>query len=405
MKRASAPRDGDVSTGESLALLLNRYLDAPRFQRGDVVEGVIVAVDAKTVLVDIGAKCDAVVSPREVGRMMPDQLKALRPGQQVKVYVLRASDEVGGIVVSLARAMQVADWERAQGLLEDGAWLSLEAVGANRGGVIVRLGRLRGFVPASQLSPAHRALQQAGDPDHRWDALVGEALRLRVIEVTPDRNRLILSEREDARPCLSKREVLAKLEVNSVERGVVSNIVSFGAFVNVRGVDGLLHISELAWRRVSHPSEVVQIGQELDVYILDIDLENERLGLSLKRLTPDPWKGLEEVYSEGQLVEVEVVNLTRFGAFAVLVDRPQVEGLIHLSELSEQPVEDAGEVVQVGDRCTVRIISMRPRDRRIAFSLKQAVAPPEEALPSEEVPVAPAPAPAFAEPSSVGLSH
>ncbi len=401
MKRTSGPREGDVSAEESLARLLSQYLDAPRFQRGDVVEGVIVAVDARTVLVDIGAKCDALVLPREVECMTRDQLKALKPGQKVKVYVLRASDEVGGLVVSLARAMQMADWERARTLLEEGAWLSLEAVGANKGGVIVRLGRLRGFVPASQLSPTHRALQQSGDADHRWDGLVGQMMRLRVIEVTPDRNRLILSEREDARLCLAKREVLAKLEVNSVERGVVSNIVSFGAFINVRGVDGLLHISEMAWRRVTHPSEVVRIGQELDVYILDIDLENERLGLSLKRLTPDPWEGLEEVYSEGQLVEVEVVNLTRFGAFAVLVERPQVEGLIHLSELSEQPVEDAGEVVQVGDRCTVRIISMRPRDRRIAFSLKQAVAPPEATLPSEEVAVAPAPT--LAEPSSASL--
>jgi small subunit ribosomal protein S1 len=193
-----------------------------------------------------------------------------------------------------------------------------------------------------------------------------------VIEVTPERNRLILSERNAYHRRGTKRAILESLDTDTVEEGVVSNIVPFGAFVNVNGVDGLLHVSELSWKRVNDPHEVVQVGQTIEVYILDIDLDKERLGLSLKRLLPDPWTTVDEVCQVGEMVEVTVVNLTSFGAFAALVERPELEGLIHISELSPDTITHPEEVVSVGDCCTVRVISVNAERRRIAFSLKSA---------------------------------
>lgn len=357
---------------DSMALLLEQYLESHRCQRGDIVEGVVVSVNPKMILIDIGGKCDAIVAPNEVEQMTPQQLKELKPGQDIRTYVLNPADDSGTVLVSLMRADQEDDWDKAQKMLDNGDKITLPVVDANKGGVIVRLGQLRGFVPGSQLSPTWRPKQNTENPNHRWDALLGERLQLRVIEVTPSRNRLIFSERPATRQKLSKRKILEKLKIGTLEKGVVSNLVPFGAFVNVKGVDGLLHISELSWRRVAHPSEVVQPGQELKVYILDVDLDNERLGLSLKRLNPDPWADLGLVYQEGQIVEIKIVNLTSFGAFAILVERPEIEGLIHISELSSEQVEHPDAIVQLEEQYTARIISLRPDERRIAFSLKLA---------------------------------
>jgi ribosomal protein S1 len=164
--------------------------------------------------------------------------------------------------------------------------------------------------------------------------------------------------------------VLSQLQVGAIEKGIVRNIVPFGAFVNIHGVDGLLHVSELAWRRITDPTEIVQVGQEIEVYILEVDLEHERLGLSLKRLSPDPWLSVSEKYHDGQIVEVKIVSVTTYGAFATLTEVPNIEGLIHISELSDRPVEHVRDVVRVGEVRNARIISLRPKDRRIAFSLK-----------------------------------
>lgn len=363
---------GIGSDFDSMGALLDEYANAERCHRGDIVEGVIASVGPTSILVDIGGKSDAIVHPREVEKMPAKDLGALRPGQTVNVYVLDAEDDDGAMVVSLARAAQQSDWERAKRLLRSKEAVQLTVVDANKGGVIVRLGRLRGFVPGSQLLPSWRPQQNSEDPDHRWHSLLGKTLNLCVIEVTPERNRLIFSEREASHGTNSKAEILQSLQVGQVERGTVSNIVPFGAFINVKGVDGLLHISELSWKRVNHPREVLEVGQSLEVYVLDVDLEQERLGLSLKRLVPDPWADLDQVYAEGQLVEVSIVNLTSFGAFAALCEHPEIEGLIHISELAPQTVERPGDVVRIGERRTVRVISLRPDERRIAFSLKQA---------------------------------
>lgn len=352
--------------------MLDAYLETNTCRRGDIVEGVIASVTAKNILIDIGGKADAIVHPREVERMSSQELRAIKPGQSVSVYVVDKGDDDDTMLVSLSRAAQENDWHRAHKLQQDNETVQLPVVDINKGGVIVRLGRLRGFVPGSQLSPTWRPLQNSTDSEQRWSALMGETLTLRIIEVTPERNRLILSERRAVDTKAAKRKILESLEVGAVVKGTVNNVVAFGAFVNVNGVDGLLHISELSWKRVNRPQEVVQAGQEIEVYILDIDLAKERLGLSLKRLVPDPWESVAAEFEIGQLVEAKIVNLTAFGAFAALVDKPEIEGLIHISELADHQVERPEDVVKVGEYHTLKIISLQAPARRIAFSLKQA---------------------------------
>lgn len=374
MKGAASSVDMDQ---DSMGALLEQYLETKRCRRGDIVKGVVVSATDKAVLIDVGGKCDALIHPRELEQMTPADLDALKPGQPVNVYIVEDSDDNDVIFVSLARAAQQNDWDRARQLLRDNEMVILSVIDINKGGVIVRLGQLRGFVPGSQLVSL-RNQQNTADPDRRWDVLLGEQLKLRVIEVTPERNRLILSERTTGDGKSGKRKALEQLEIGSIHKGMVSNIVAFGAFVNVNGVDGLLHISEMSWKRVNHPKEVVHVGQELNVYILDVDLEKGRLGLSLKRITPDPWDNIAELYQEGQLVKIKIVNLTTFGAFAAFSERPEIEGLIHISELSAQPVSHPGDIVKVGEIYPVRIISLQPQERRIAFSLRQAQEPPSE---------------------------
>ncbi|MGC9469517.1 MAG: 30S ribosomal protein S1 [Anaerolineae bacterium] len=357
------------SESNPMGTLLEEYVDTHRCHRGDIIEGVIASVNPRSILIDVGGKADAVVHAREVERMSDEDLDALQPGQNVSVYVIDGDDE-GTMIVSLSRAAQQSDWDDARKLMEEDETVELTVVDTNKGGVIVRLGELRGFVPGSQLMPNWRRYQDSGNPERRWRALMGKSLKLNVIEVTPERNRLIFSERSAYQRRATKRKILESLRPGTVEKGIVSNIVPFGAFVNVKGVDGLLHVSELSWKRVNDPHEVVQVGQTIEVYILDIDLDKERLGLSLKRLADDPWETVEDICSVGDIVDVTVVNLTTFGAFAALEDRPEIEGLIHISELADENVAHPEEIVTVGTRYKVKVISIKPEQRRIAFSIK-----------------------------------
>lgn len=366
MESATQFFDSDTNP---MGSLLDEYMEEHRWHRGDIVEGVIASVTPRSILIDVGGKSDAVVHPREVEQMSNQELRAFTPGQDVSVYVVD-SDRDGSMVVSLARAAQQTDWDDARKLLESNDTVELAVVDTNKGGVIVRLGQLRGFVPGSQLMPNWRRYQQTGSTEMRWQGLMGKTLKLTVIEVTPERNRLIFSERGAYHRSGTKQEILQSLEVGSVQEGVVSNIVPFGAFVNVQGVDGLLHVSELSWKRVNDPNEIVQVGQAVKVHVLDIDLDKERLGLSLKRLVPDPWTTVGETCAIGDLVDVKIVNLTAFGAFAALVERPELEGLIHVSELSQDTINHPEEVVEVGQQITVKVISVKAEQRRIAFSLK-----------------------------------
>ena len=245
--------------------------------------------------------------------------------------------------------------------------------GYNKGGLIVRLGKVRGFVPASQLTTRRqRAQGETLSGEDLRAQLVGQKLQLKIIELDRERNRLILSERAAMREWRrqQKAQLLADLREGDIRRGEVISLCDFGAFVDLGGADGLVHLSELSWRRVAHPSEVLKVGDEVEVYVLNVDRERKRIGLSLKRLQPDPWTQAVNKYTVGQLVEGTITKLVKFGAFARLSD-DDIEGLIHISELSDQHVTHPKEVVKEGDVLTLRVIRVDAQRRRIGLSLKQ----------------------------------
>jgi len=359
--------EGDDNAKAMAELLENAYtFRMPN--RGDILEGTVVKIDPDQILVDIGFKSEGVVPGAELERIKPETIKV---GDQVLVYVVNPEDKSGNVVLSLIRAQLERDWRNAEKLFESGEIFEATVSGYNRGGLIVRLGKVRGFVPASQLSSATREGNEEVQSDD-LAKLVGQKLKLKIIELDRGRNRLILSERAAIREWRrqQKERLLAELQEGDIVRGAVSSLCDFGAFVDLGGADGLIHLSELSWGRVSHPSEVLKVGDEVEVYVLKVDRKERRIGLSLKRLQPDPWSQVEEKYSVGQLVEGTITKLTNFGAFARLKD-DEIEGLIHISELSDERVTHPREVVKEGDVLTLRIIRIDPERRRMGLSLRK----------------------------------
>ncbi len=356
---------------------MTELLDAEDFsdfqpKAGEIRDGIIISVSPTEILIDIGAKSEGVVSGRELERLGPE-IENLKPGDSVVAYVSRPEDKDGNVVLSLARAQQERDWRHAEELLQSQEIFEGVVSGYNRGGVIVKLGKVRGFVPGSQLVGAHRAAQelQGEDAEKRWVSMVGTKLQLKVIELDRRRNRLILSERQAMRDWrkVQKQRLLDGLKKGDRLRGRVSSLANFGAFVDLGGADGLIHLSELSWGRVSHPSEVLQVGQEVEVEVINIDRERKRIGLSLRRLQPEPWSVVHEKYAVGQLVEGTITKLANFGAFARIDN--EIEGLIHISELSDERIAHPKEVVKEGQTYTLRIIRIEPERRRIGLSLKR----------------------------------
>ncbi len=343
------------------------------FARNETVEGTIVAITETEMLVDIGGKSEALVPQRDLESLDPEFRKGLRVGDTVMAVVVRPQDAEGHVVLSLARAELEKDWRTAERLHKTQEVFEGLITAYNKGGLIVRLGKLRGFVPASQLTNEHQ--RKAGDNEQLWADLVNKTLPLKVIEVDRRRNRLILSERAALKEVREsqKERLLDSLREGEIRKGVVTSVCDFGAFVDLGGADGLIHISELAWGRVSHPSEVVKVGQELDVYVLSVDHERKRIGLSLKRLEPEPWDLVEERYRVGQLVEGVITKLTSFGAFARIDD--EIEGLIHISELSDDRITHPKEIVKEGETHTLRIIRIDSQKRRMGLSLKRVADP------------------------------
>ena len=360
------------------------YVNQP--QTGDIRYGVVVDKRAGELLVDIGYKSEGIVTGREVDRL-EDEFREMTIGDEVPVYVMR-EDRDGNLLLSITRARAESDWKLAEELLESQDMFTGSVSGFNRGGVIVKIGQVRGFVPASQLSSESQAMQLTeGEPDNRWMQLMDTELRMKVIDLDRRRNRLILSERVAIREWRreQKEKLLESLEENCVCEGVVSSLADFGAFVNLGGADGLIHLSELSWGRISHPKEVVSIGQKLNVMVLNVDQERKRIGLSLRRLLPEPWETVPDRYEVGQVVRGVVTKLVHFGAFARL-EGDTIEGLIHISELTETRISHPSEVVTEGQEIELRIIRIDTEKRRMGLSLKQ-VAPEEEAVEFDWEPV------------------
>jgi small subunit ribosomal protein S1 len=351
--------------------LLQADYDVKNLRRGQIVEGVIVQVRPTEILVDVGAKSEGVIWGREIERLGPEGLANLSESQSVLVYVVTPEDKNGNPVLSLSRAQAERDWRKAEKMFEAGEIFEGTVAGFNKGGLIVRIGKVRGFVPSSQIVSLKGMRREEGQ-DSPLAQLVGTKLQLKIIEIDRSRNRLILSERAAMREWRRqhKEQLLAELREGDKREGEVISICDFGAFVDLGGADGLIHLSELSWRRVSHPSEVLKVGDKVKVYVLNVDRDRKRIGLSLKRLESDPWDTIQDRYQVGQLVEGTITKLVKFGAFARIFD-DDVEGLIHLSELSDVRIAHPREVVQEGDIRTLRIIRIDSDRRRIGLSLKR----------------------------------
>lgn len=361
--------------------------------RGDIRRGVIASVRPGEVVIDIGAKRDALLSTRELQAMRPEELRALKVGATFYVCVLRADEREDHFVVSIRLGREYEDWEKAQKLLESGEPIKCKVTGYNKGGLLCTFGSLQGFVPTSQIANVEQRLQEGSQPESLAQ-FVGQELTLKVIEVNRQRRRLILSERGARREWRAhqRERLLAEIKEGEIRSGVVSSLREFGAFIDLGGIDGLVHLSELSWSRVKHPGEVLKVGQQVEVLVLQVDRETQRIGLSLKRLQADPWTQVANKYQVGRLVKGKVTHLAKFGAFVEL--EPGIEGLVHISELAEGNINDPADVVAEGEELTFLIVDVEPTRQRIGLSLrqvgKQAQAPSEAESPktSEETAIA-----------------
>ncbi|MGD0707612.1 MAG: S1 RNA-binding domain-containing protein [Anaerolineaceae bacterium] len=331
--------------------------------QGEIRTGVIASIGQGQILVSVGSKSEGVISGKEFEAISPDELAALKVGQEIPVYVLNPEDQSGNTVLSFVRAREEVGWLQAEEMMKAKTAFHSTIIGYNKGGLIVPLGGLRGFVPSSQVSLSRRAALSGDTPDQRWSKMIGEEIDACVIEVDRERRRLILSERAasaETRESVKER-VIDELKEGEVRTGRVTSLADFGAFVNINGADGLVHLSEISWDRIQHPSEALKVGQEVKVKIISIDREKKRIGLSIRQLLSDPWDALSAKYQVGQLVEATITRLTKFGAFARLED--DLEGLIHISEISEKRIEHPKEVLHEGDTVTLRVIKIDPENQ------------------------------------------
>ena len=370
---------GSDATHPMAQLLADFDLAMQEPRIGEVRTGIIVDKRPNELLIDIGYKSEGVVNGRELERIT-EEFATFKVGDEVPVFILR-EDKDGNLMLSVSRALAEKDWERAEGLMQSQNIFEGVVEAFNRGGVIVRLGQVRGFVPASQLNTGGNGMNENepvatenAEEDDRWAPLLGGSLKLKVIDIDRKRNRLILSERLAMREWRRKQkeQLLESLKEGDVYDGVISSIAPFGAFVDLGGADGLIHLSELSWNRVTHPSEVVQVSDKVKVQILSVDLERRRIGLSMRRLQPQPWEVISQTYEVGQVVRGKITKLVNFGAFARLNDEG-VEGLIHISELADRRVNHPKEVVAEGEEYDLRIIRIDTDKRRMGLSLKQAL--------------------------------
>lgn len=353
------------------AALLEASFADPQPERGDILTGKILRVDNQGLIVDVGINGrDGIVSRRDIERMGADNTDAYHVGDDIDVIVLRLEDDEGNLVLSVSQAQQSEDWKRAEALMTSEEIWEGVVMDANKGGLIVPFGNLRGFVPASHVIDLPRGIAE-DERKSQMDTLLGKTVSVKVIEVNRKRRRLVFSQRDAQRGRREARKeiLLDELKEGETRKGIVSGLRDFGAFVDLGGADGLIHISELAWHRVKHPQEVLQVGDEVEVYILRLDTEGKRIGLSLKRLQKNPWAQAEEMYHVGQLVEGVVSRVAQFGAFVSL--EPGIEALLHATQMADPAPVDPTQVVREGQRLLMRVISIEPERQRLGLSLKE----------------------------------
>lgn len=363
---------GDQNNNQSMeALLASESLSIDLPKAGEIRKGTIASISPNQILISIGAKSEGVVAGKELEQLTQEERDALKVGQELDVFVIVPEDANGNVVLSLKRAFEQIAWENVEKMIADETVLDTKIIGFNKGGLIAAVGNLRGFIPSSQISAARRAQSTGDKPEQRYQKMVGQPISVRIVEVDRERRRLILSERAASAESRSelKERVISELQEGQTYTGRVTSLADFGAFVNINGADGLVHLSEISWDHVTHPKEVLEVGQEVNVKVINIDREKKRIGLSIRALQEDPWKSRMSKFSVGQLVEGAITRLTKFGAFARL--EGDIEGLIHISELSENRVEHPKEVLHEGDVKTLRIIRIDPDQHRIGLSLRK----------------------------------
>jgi small subunit ribosomal protein S1 len=332
------------------------------FEEGDVVKGKVVRIDKDEVLVDIGYKAEGVIPSNELSiRKSVDPSEEVELGEEIDALVLTKEDSEGRLILSKKRARFEKAWRRIEVAADSGEPVEGSVIEVVKGGLILDLG-VRGFLPAS-LVDIRRV--------HNLDEFMGQTLECKVIELNRSRNNVVLSRRavlEEERKEV-REQILGRLEPGQVVEGKISNIVDFGAFVDLEGIDGLIHISELSWSHVNHPSEVVQIGDTVRIKVLDIDRDRQRISLGLKQTQEDPWQRVINTHRDGDVLEGTVTKVVAFGAFVEIL--PGVEGLVHISELADHHVENPSEVVEPGSKLNVKILEIDEERRRLSLSIKR----------------------------------
>jgi len=362
-QQAPTPVSGEAMVEVDGQLVPNYDATIKPFEEGDVVSGEVVRIDKDEVLVDIGYKSEGVSPSTELSiRRSVDPAEEVSLGERVDALVLTKEDQEGRLLLSKKRARFEKAWRKIEAAAESGEPVEGVVIEVVKGGLILDLG-VRGFLPAS-LVDIRRV--------HNLDEFKGQTLECKVIELNRSRNNVVLSRRavlEEERKEV-REQILGRLQPGMVVEGKISNIVDFGAFVDLDGIDGLIHISEISWSHVNHPSEVLSVGESVRVKVLDIDRERQRISLGLKQTQEDPWQRVLQEYRPGDVLEGKVTKVVAFGAFVEIV--PGVEGLVHISELAEHHVESPGEVVSPGDQVWVRVLEIDEGRRRISLSVKRA---------------------------------
>ena len=372
--QAGNEAQGAATEDNGMQSLMQQLLDDPShdyraLKYGDVIDGTVMQRDRDEFLIDIGSKSEGIIPSKEYSTLSPDELSAINPGDQVLVFVVQAENQDGHTVLSIDKARQEKSWRNLQEQYDKNEVIQAQVTNYNKGGLLVNLDGVRGFVPASQVTE----IRGGDDASKQADMarLVGTHLQLKVIEINRHRNRLILSERmavQERRDAMKER-LIENLKEGETRTGRVSSIADFGAFVDIGGADGLVHLSEISWSRVKHPSEVLKVGDEVNVYVLSVNPTEKKIALSIKRTQPEPWSRVANKYEIGQVVPATITQLANFGAFARIEDG--IEGLIHVSELSEERVNHPREVVLEGQEVTVRIIRIDAQRRRMGLSLRR----------------------------------
>ena len=332
------------------------------FEEGDVVNGKVVRIDRDEVLLDIGYKSEGVIPSSELSiRKSVNPADEVDLGEEVEALVVTKEDSEGRLILSKKRARFEKAWRKIEAASESGEPIEGKVIEVVKGGLIIDLG-IRGFLPAS-LVDIRRV--------HDLDEFLGQTLESKVIELNRNRNNVVLSRREvlEEERKEVRNKILDRLDKGEIVEGKISNIVDFGAFVDLEGIDGLIHISELSWSHVTHPSEVVSIGDTVRVKVLDIDYDRQRISLGLKQTQEDPWQRVVSTYRPGDVLEGVVTKVVEFGAFVEILDG--VEGLVHISELADHHVENPKDVVEVGTRLNVKILEIDEERRRLSLSVKR----------------------------------